>query len=467
MVSSSTKKGLLLVLGSVLIAIAVGIFVFVTKDNTDYLNVIPAKSKMLISFDFGKIAKMPGKSGDAEKAFLDFLKVGSMSDCGINLKKKTYLFEAPDGTLGLVAPVASERSLTSWFERLAEAGKCSGIVDRRGFRFTVISGNFVAGYSSGALLVMGPSVGAGQAELQRQMIKYLAADEEDGISAAAMFKRLGTMNSPVALVAQAHALPDNFAAPFTLGAPRGTDPGQVLIASSMDVNDGNLIITGETFSFNKQVDDALKAAAAKYKPISGRFLNTISSDDLLSVACNVDGKDFIGLLRNNREFRTLLAGANTAIDIDMMIKGINGDIVMSVPAMKASKLDFRLIADVDDDSWLNDVDYWKKSCPEGCRIENWKQPRTYHFSGPDWNTYFGLKDGKKLFFVSSPEMADAISKPSKTPVSESVINAIKGKKLTAVVSLASANQEKKELETVSAFMRPLFGDISSIIIIVE
>ena len=59
------------------------------------------------------------------------------------------------------------------------------------------------------------------------MVKYLKADEDEGITASPMFERLETITSPMAMVAQAQALPEKFVAPFTLGTPKDTDPSQV------------------------------------------------------------------------------------------------------------------------------------------------------------------------------------------------------------------------------------------------
>lgn len=91
------------------------------------------------------------------------------------------------------------------------------------------------GFSGQALLVMGPVVADAQAQLQQQMVKYLKAEEEDGITVSPMYERLQTLSSPMAMVAQAQALPEKFVAPFTLGAPKDTDPSQVVIAADMEV----------------------------------------------------------------------------------------------------------------------------------------------------------------------------------------------------------------------------------------
>ena len=120
------------------------------------------------------------------------------------------------------------------------------------------------------------------------MVKYLKADEDEGITASPMFERLENITSPMAMVAQAQALPEKFVAPFTLGTPKDTDPSQVVIAAEMDVKDGILQVKGETFSFNKEIDEALKKAAQTYRPIKGSYVKSMPADALAGIFIPAD-----------------------------------------------------------------------------------------------------------------------------------------------------------------------------------
>lgn len=433
--------------------------------SSDYVNVIPASSTALVSFDLPKMAEQIGSDkADNAATLKSLLHVDDVSDCGINFSDKAYAFETTDGSLGMVLSVSDESDMEDWFMSLSKTGICTKITERKGYKFTVLHDNFVAGFSSNALLIMGPSVGAAQAELQRKMVKYLKADDDAGISSSRLYERIESMNSPICMVAQAQALPDKFVAPFTLGAPKGTPATDIYIAAEMNVGgNGCLEITGENFSFNKQVDDALKAASKSYQPITQKYLSSISKDAMFALICGVKGDDYIQKLRGNDAFRSILLGLNSAIDIDQMIKGIQGDMLMVVPSMNGEKLDFQMVVTVAQTDWLKDVDYWKSSCPSGSKIINWTRPNSYHFIGSDWNVYFGVNDSQQLFFGSNEILASSAGKQTQNAISEDIQKQIVGKKLCAIVNISAITESKPEIKTFTDLLSPIFGQLNTII----
>ena len=87
--------------------------------DSDYINAIPASSTALISIDMPKMAEtnhLEEKAGILKS----LLHVDDVSDCGIDISEKLYLFEASDGNLGLCAKVSSESDLEKWLNQLAD-----------------------------------------------------------------------------------------------------------------------------------------------------------------------------------------------------------------------------------------------------------------------------------------------------------------------------------------------------------
>ena len=183
----------------------------------------------------------------------------------------------------------------------------------------------LAGFSDDALLVMGPVTAAAAPELQNRMARYLSQSEDNGIAATPLFAKLDSLSSPMAMVAQAHALPDQFVTPFMLGVPKDADASQVMIAAEMSVKSGVMFVDGSTFSFNRKIDKAIREAHTVYRPIAGRYLSAMPSDAVMGLFVNVDGNKFIELMRSNRSLQAMLAGINAAIDMDNIIKSVDGD----------------------------------------------------------------------------------------------------------------------------------------------
>ena len=434
---------------------------FNSCSGSDYLNAIPEKSTALISMDMQKLAEENHISDNAN-VLKSMLHVEDPSDCGIDLKEKLYLFESKDGNLGLCAKVASESDMEDWLNGLVKQNICSPLKTRKGFHFTVMNNSWLVGFSDKALLIMGPVVAEAQAQLQQQMTKYLDADEESGIKVSPMFERLDTITSPMAMVAQAQALPEKFVAPFTLGAPKDSDPSQVVIAAAITVKKGMLRILGETFSFNKSIDEALQQAFQNYRPIKGQYVKSMPADAMAGIFMNVDGKKFLPMMQSNQGIQQLLMGINTAIDMDNIIRSVDGDMAIVLPSFSDSNLKMSMAAKLAHTKWMEDVDYWKQSCPEGSSIGNWGK-NAFCYTDGKTSFYFGVSDDLQFFSGSDELTAEYSIKPSNHPISADIQKEIIGQKLAMVINLSKSGTDNEAFKAVMELLTPMFGNLNSIV----
>ena len=153
--------------------------VFSSCSSTDYLNAIPAESSAVISMDMAKLSGV--QSPTVLKAMLH---VSNLDNTGLDLSSKLYLFETQDGEMGLCAKVDDEDDVEKLFNGLAQKGICPQVRKRRGLKFTMVAQSWVVGWSSEALLIMGPAPVTEQAELQNQMTNYLHEDEDEGFESS-------------------------------------------------------------------------------------------------------------------------------------------------------------------------------------------------------------------------------------------------------------------------------------------
>ena len=433
--------------------------------GSDYLNAIPKKSSAIISVDLQQMAS-DGSNADKAGMLKSLLHVDDVNQCGIDVTEKMYLFESADGNLGLCAKVSDEGDVEDWLSSLAKQRIASDVTERKGFHFAVLKNSWLVGFSDKALLVMGPVVADAQAQLQQQMVKYLKADEDEGITASPMFERLENISSPMAMVAQAQALPEKFIAPFTLGAPKDTDPSQVVIAADMQVKEGILQIHGETFSFNKSIDEAIQKATQTYRPIKGTYVKSMPDDALAGIFMNVKGEQFLPMMQSNRSLQTLLMGINQAVDMDNIIRSVDGDMAIVMPSLTDADMKMMMAAKLAHSKWLGDVDYWKKSCPAGAKIANWGK-NSYFYTDGKTSFYFGVTDDKQYFSGSDELLAQYAVKPSNHPINAKIQKLIVGQKLAMVVNLGngagSGNTGSDALSTVTSLISPIFGNINSVV----
>jgi hypothetical protein len=430
------------------------IFMSSCTDNS-YLDAVPAESTALIAMDPGKM------SGINNVAVLkSLLKVSNMDKTGLDLSHKVMLFEAPDGNLGVCVKVNSESSLTETIESLAKKGACPKPIERRGFHFTMLKDSWVAGWSDNSLLVMGPVTIDKQAEMQQQIARYLKQDEDNGITASRLYNKLDSLDAPITMVAQAQALPAQFVAPFTLGAPKDSDPSQVLIAAEMKVSKGIMTMKGQTFSFNKRVDKAIKDATANYRPIKGKYVASMPQDAMMGMFVNVDGTKFLPMMQSNKGVQALLAGINTAVDMDNIIRSVDGDMALITPMYGENTLTMSMSAQLGNTQWISDVGYWKQSCPAGGKIVDWAK-NAWYYTDDKTTFFFGVTPDMQFYSGSSKEEALASITKAQNPLSNEIQAMIAGQRLAMVINMNAFSGDKAG--AVTSMLKPIFGNVQTIV----
>lgn len=421
--------------------------------DASYTNAIPSESIALVSID----AKSLNKDGDI--ALLEMFSGKDIRKSGLDFSEKVYMFESQDGNLGLCAKIKSKSDVVSFLEE-DKSNKISPLQEYRGAHFAVLNDSWMIGFNDQSFLVMGPTPASGQSILRQNMANYLKQDDEQGIGSSKLFTKLDSIDSPMAMVTQMQALPDKFIAPFTLGAPKDADASQILVAANIKVENDVLKIDGETFSFNKSINHSLKEAYKEYRPIADTFLGNMSNKDLLGLFMNVDGNKFIHHLHDNKSLAGLLLGINSAIDMDNIIRSFDGDMAIIMPSYSDDKLQLSLSAQTAHHKWIEDVAYWKKSCPVGGKILDWES-RSFYYTGNELSYYFGITPSNLFFSGSTAALAKSSIQKSSSPLSSDVQIQLRGKKVGVVVNVAAIHNDNIDL--VNKMLKPIVGNITTIV----
>ena len=269
---------------------------------------------------------------------------------------------------------------------------------------------------------------------------------------------LDSLDAPRRMVARVDALPQQFITPFMLGAPKTADASQVYVAATMTARNGVLDMQGHTFSFNKDIDAAIQNAQKVYRPIKGRYVGSMPQDAMLGLFVNVDGKKFINVMHDNQGLQAMLAGINRAIDMDNIIKSVDGDMAIVVPSYSPDRLQLSMAAELANSKWLADVDYWKQSAPSGSSIGDWSKNAYIYTDGK--TTYcFGVTDDLQYYSGGSQETALNSIKPSVEPLSDEMQKNIKGQRLVMVVNL---NLLSGKQGSIVQALKPILGNVNRI-----
>lgn len=427
---------------------------FSSCSNSDYINAIPKESTLLISMNPTKL------SGSKSPLILKtLLHVSNIDDSGIDLSDNVYFFEDEQGNLGLCAKVGDDDKLK---KTLTKANL--DIRKRRNCNFASLNSGWVIGFSEKSVLLMGPVVPAQVDDLITLMARYLNEDEDEGIKGTPMYDQLDSINSPMAMVAQTQALPEQFVAPFTIGAPKGCDPSDIVLATSMQIKNGRLLMEGKTLSFKASVNKSLSNARNIYRPIKGDYIKSMANTDVLGMFLNVDGQKFHTIIRQSSAIAAMLNGINSAIDMDNIIKSVNGDLAIISSSLGKDNFHMKMAAKLGGAPWLKDVDYWKKSVPDGGRIADWGK-NCFYYTGGGTTYYFGVTSDNQYMSGGSAEEALQSIKSAPKPLSLDLQNMIKGQKMVMIVNFDALKGSKAE--AVTALLKPMFGNLSTIIYILK
>ena len=418
--------------------------------RSEYINAIPAESQMLIRVS-------PAKLSGAKSPLIlkTLLHLKNLDSSGLDLSQDVYFFEDGQGNFGICAKVNSESKLA---KSLQDAGM--SLTKRRDYKFAPLSSGWIIGFSDNAVLLMGPVVPAAQDDLITLMARYLGSDEEQGIKSSPMYATSDSIDAPMSIVSQTRALPEQFVAPFTMGAPKDADPADVILAAAMEVKKGRLLMHGKTLSYKKSINSAIDKAANVYRPIKGDYIKAMSQDDVLGLFLNVDGKQFHSLLIQNRAATAMLAGINTAIDMDNIIKSVDGDLTLVTSSLGSDNLHMMMAARLSGAPWLADIDYWKKSVPAGGHIGDWGK-NCYYYSGNGTTYFFGVTPDMQYMSGASPEEAKNSITTSLNPLPADLQEIIKGKKFAMVVNFKALDNSKAA--AVTSLLMPMFGNINTIV----
>ena len=406
--------------------------------NTDYVNAIPKQATAIISVD---AAQMSGVGSTLVLKTL--LKTTDLGKTGIDLSQKVYLFETAEGNLGVCTAVHD-----------------ADLLSKRGYSFALVGGAWLAGYSDDVMLVLGPVNPGDKASAINQMARFLSQDEDEGAASSQIFQTLDTIQSSMAMVAQASAMPNKLVMPFTLGAPKDADPSQIMVSAKISISKGLMVIDGSTFSYNKKIDDALKESYASYRPIKGRYTQSMPANAACGMFVNVDGAKFLNIMRANRGLQAMLAGINAAIDMDNIIKSVDGEMAVITPSYADGHIAMSMAAELAHSKWLADIDYWKQSVPQGGKLLDWK-PNAYRYTDGKTSFCFGVTADKQFFSGSNPDEAEKSIVASPNGISPMIADQVKGSKFALVANISALTGSNAS--AVASMVRPIFGNVETIL----
>jgi len=442
------------------------ILALVSCSNDDYTKALPSGSTALMYVDMKQ-------SGGVESR--DFLKkmvpIDNLGDCGLDFAQKLYFFELADGAVGLCARVSDAKQVGETLKTLAENDQCKEISEVGGLQTAVLGQSWVAAYDDNAFLLMFSVPATDIQSAKNRLVRYLKQDGDRSEKFTQLFQKLNATKGIAAVVGRGQTLLKT----TDLDLPQGVEASQVLEAVSVTIEDSVVYARSNRFSFDAKVSKALNDHERVFRPIEGRYAQNFTSNAFMNIAMNVDGERFFPMIQNHETMMAFLASANAAIDMNNIIKSIDGDVAMMYFGdMMFSDSRFLLLSELANSQWLADVGYWKTSTPKGGEIKDLGKD-TYCYTDSQSQYYFGLvggtKDGQKsptsqqFFCGNTPNAATSPFEPVGESIPQAVIEKIKGNRLAVVVNLEKSGGILAMM--LKEKFQPLFGDFNTVVYLVE
>lgn len=421
-------------------------YVFLRREPQSYTYVLPADMKAVASADMTALMWNAGQY----TGYLQQLVLGDLGDAetGLNFSKKIYAFVSPDDYIGVAMAVADAKQLRAFFGTMNEEGSCEAVDEQRGFGWTTIEGQWLAAFDDDRLLVMGPALGSALDELRNRMVDYLQQDKAESGVQTPMFAELGEQKGIVALVSRLDVLPSANSRWMRTRLPGKAELQDVRLAASIEVGGNRLTLHTTLLSDHPDMQKLTDEMDALFRPIRGDLVDSAPQQTLFWGGVNTSGEQVLELLRKNPSLRTALILLNMGIDVDMMIKSIDGDAAVAVEALDGNiAVPAIFMAQLARTDFLNNVDYWKRSLASRSDVlfRDFGDNRFYFSMGPQ-GAYFGVKD-KCLYVTPDERLAATALVPQVGNAVAPYRGEMKGCRWYLTLNLAQLWQQVGDLQT--------------------
>ncbi len=444
------------------LAILASVCFLASCSGKGYTNAIPQNANAVLQIDFSKVNGQQELPISKETVKLLF-PADNAEDCGIDFKHKIFLFTTVDGNMGLCAKTDDKEKITELLEKMAKSGESSRPVERRGYTFALINNSWAVGISDEATTVMGPILPAQMADATRTLTKWLKQDEEHSATETPLFDLLKEKEEAAVLAARGDALPQQLAALLTITKPKDTDNSDIYITATLEKKDNTFLnICAETTASNENLKNSLDGQSKKMRPIGKRFLDCAPADALCSIFTNMQGTDFLDMIHASKELGVMLAGANTVVDMDNILRSVDGNMLTSIKSYSADSPSLSIAAKLKDSNFLKDIEYWKKSCGAGASLET-LSPNTFAYKSGNTNFWFGISKEKEFYGSTEQTLAPGILSKAAQPLPTSILTNAEGKRFAVVINIKELLGLSNENATAKSVAEPLLGGIQYIL----
>ena len=415
-------KKYLIIIFLVIVAIGIGAYFFLFGKKDVCKNVIPQDAKAVLVIDAKQALKqMDFSISDVFKALKHHQQQNDEDKAGrgIDMLSPMYGFVSADNYLCCVFALSDADE----FEEKLKGDEIA-VESQRGFRWAN-KGQVMLCFDDKKALAMGPVI-SGEADAMRgRMVEWM----KQGSHKVPVLSSLKKNDGVLVLRSTLDVVPHKYLGSY-LGNLADAGFKDVYLNATLHVREKSFLLTTELESEEEGFASYLSDYDKILRPISGDALPTYIDEPMARVVLNVDGEKVLDKLRQNPMVRMVLMGLSLCLDTDMMIKSIDGDVIIEAGGSSQSLPAFVASARIKNSDFLGNAKDWCTGTSSRFRCQALDNKNFVVQNGSD-SYFFGVHDDF-LYLSSDKPDASRFSAHSALPDGAQ----LRGKRLYASVDFA-------------------------------
>ena len=400
------KKSLFIACGAALVVAALLAFFLLSKGGRSYTSALPSDVQAVACLDAKALLKAADLSlSDMGQLISRFSESEESEPSGIDMTSPVYAFVDANGNTGFLSAVSSEDELQQTLAKMQDEGRAGDVTLQRGLSWCVIDGKWLLSFDDKKALIMGPATGDAQDQLRNTIAELMQQSRSDSGAKAELTELTEKADAPLSATLSAKLLPQKLQQ--TLQEWLKTETlDDVFVRLQLATKDNVITLSADLPNASKAVSERLDDIDDMLDPIDGNLIEYSHDNSLAWICMNIDGKEVLEQLRSIPELRTMLVGLNLVVDVDAILRSIDGDLALDIPdqAMLMSLFGgvppMMLTARLDDDDFLKQSSYWLESAAKnpGFRLKALSETDFSLKSGNN-DINFGVHD--KVLYVNT------------------------------------------------------------------
>ena len=387
-------------------------------DNDKGRDVLPADATSVVMFQPAEFISGIGlETEDVQKLVLNFedaLKA-------VDLTEPVYAFTTEKGLSGITLSLKDAKKFVQTISSYGFADE-----EQQSFQWIANGSNIGCVDEDKALLFMSVPESE-QDALRPEMMKLMKQDRQDisvldGIKQQEGFLRLSTTLDK---------LPEEYVRKL----PKNINLADARLNAALGIGKQDITLSAALQTAEPLMQEGL------LQPVQGKLADFGPANPIFWLCVNVKGETLLDVLRKQPRLRTALLGLNMVVDADMMLKAIDGDVMIAVPRIDTRQPEVLLTATLSNTDFLKNANDWDNVTKRG--------ESDFFASHEGVDTYFGVRNGL-LYLTNSQKLADSACE--KTDAGD--LPVAKGKCLSASIN---AGQILKTYPAVSLMLAAMPG----------